>query len=132
MEERLLRAIHVHGGALPISKEGRLIIVSAHLSASFPSGPVNLRYRFALEGERIAQLEVVYMIPLLILARKRALITSNTRGADTATVELFRGLGAHVPNSARTTPASFPGELFAAADLATLEAAALVGRRVSA
>jgi len=42
-----------------ISEEAGLTIVSAHLSGNFPGSPVDLRYRFALEGERIAGLEIV-------------------------------------------------------------------------
>jgi NAD(P)-dependent dehydrogenase (short-subunit alcohol dehydrogenase family) len=64
------------------------------------------------------------MIPFLTLTGKRALITSGTRGAGAATVELFRELGAQVLTSARTKPADFPEELFAAADLTTPEGAA--------
>jgi len=64
------------------------------------------------------------MIPFLTLTGKRALITSDTRGAGAATVELFRELGAQVLTSARTKPAGFPDELFAAADLTTPDGAA--------
>jgi NAD(P)-dependent dehydrogenase (short-subunit alcohol dehydrogenase family) len=63
------------------------------------------------------------MIPFLTLAGKRALITSGTRGAGAATVELFRELGAQVLTNARTKPAGFPEELFVAADLTTPEGA---------
>lgn len=58
--------------------------------------------------------------PFLNLAGKRALVTSGTRGAGAATVELFQQLGAKVLTTARTRPADLPEELFVAADLATL------------
>lgn len=45
------------------------------------------------------------MSPFLTLKGKRALITSGTRGADAATVRLFRDLGARVLTTARTRPA---------------------------
>lgn len=59
------------------------------------------------------------MIPFLTLAGKRALITSGTRGAGAATVDLFRQLGAQVLTNARTKQASLPDDLFVAADLTT-------------
>lgn len=34
-------------------------VVTAHLTGNFPGSPIDLRYRFALEGERIAGLEIV-------------------------------------------------------------------------
>src|SRR5687767_2551431 len=64
------------------------------------------------------------MTPFLTLAGKRALITSGTRGAGAATVDLFRQLGAQVLTNARTKPASFPDDLFVAADLTTPAGAA--------
>jgi NAD(P)-dependent dehydrogenase (short-subunit alcohol dehydrogenase family) len=57
------------------------------------------------------------MIPFLDLTGKRALITSGTRGAGAATVDLFRQLGAKVLTSARTRPADHADDLFVAADL---------------
>lgn len=59
------------------------------------------------------------MTPFLTLEGKRALITSGTRGAGAATVELFRDLGATVLTSARSRPDHVPAELFVAADLST-------------
>jgi NAD(P)-dependent dehydrogenase (short-subunit alcohol dehydrogenase family) len=64
------------------------------------------------------------MIPFLSLAGKRALITSGTRGAGAATVDLFRELGAQVLTNARTKPAGFLDTLFVAADLTTPDGAA--------
>jgi NAD(P)-dependent dehydrogenase (short-subunit alcohol dehydrogenase family) len=61
------------------------------------------------------------MTPFLTLEGKRALITSGTRGAGAATVQLFRDLGAQVLTTARTRPAELPEELFVAADLTTAD-----------
>jgi NAD(P)-dependent dehydrogenase (short-subunit alcohol dehydrogenase family) len=47
------------------------------------------------------------------------LITSRTRSAGAATVELFRELGAEVLTNPGTKPAGLPDELFVAADLTT-------------
>jgi ketosteroid isomerase-like protein len=41
-----------------IADEGGLTVVTAHLTGDFPGSPVDLRYRFVLEGERIAGLEI--------------------------------------------------------------------------
>lgn len=38
--------------------DGR-IVVSSHLVGNFPGSPVDLRYCFVLDGDRIAQLEIV-------------------------------------------------------------------------
>jgi NAD(P)-dependent dehydrogenase (short-subunit alcohol dehydrogenase family) len=43
--------------------------------------------------------------PFISLEGKRALVTSGTRGAGAATVELFRELGAKVLTSARSRAA---------------------------
>lgn len=59
------------------------------------------------------------MTPFIDLSGRRALITSGTRGAGAATVELFRQLGARVLTTARNKPDGFPDELFVAADLTT-------------
>lgn len=66
------------------------------------------------------------MSEFLTLKGKRALITSGTRGAGAATVDLFRELGAQVLTTARSRPEMLPAELFAAADLTTEEGCAIV------
>ena len=38
---------------------GRTVVVRARVSGDFPGGPVELRFKFAVVGERIASLEVV-------------------------------------------------------------------------
>jgi len=42
-----------------VAVEAGLTVVTAHLTGDFPGSPIDLRYRFALDGERIAGLEIV-------------------------------------------------------------------------
>lgn len=56
------------------------------------------------------------MIPFLDLTERRALITSGTRGAGAATLEIFRQLGASVLTTARNKTDALPDELFFTAD----------------
>ncbi|QEE43718.1 SDR family oxidoreductase (plasmid) [Rhizobium sp. WL3] len=72
------------------------------------------------------------MSSFLNLEGKRALITSGTRGAGAATVELFEQLGAQVLTTARTRPADMPEEKFVAADLTTVDGCAKVVAEVGA
>jgi len=41
-----------------VSEEDRQTVVTAHVSGDFPGSPVDLRYAFVLEGEKIARLEI--------------------------------------------------------------------------
>ena len=41
-----------------IANEAEATVVTAHLTGDFPGSPVDLRYRFALDGDRIASLEI--------------------------------------------------------------------------
>lgn len=59
------------------------------------------------------------MSAFLTLQGKRALVTSGTRGAGAATVELFRELGAQVLTTARTQPDGVAPDMFVPADLTT-------------
>lgn len=61
------------------------------------------------------------MSDFLNLAGKRALITSGTKGAGAATVDLFHKLGARVLTTARSAPANSSADFFVAADLTTSE-----------
>ncbi|MCF6113369.1 MULTISPECIES: SDR family oxidoreductase [Mesorhizobium] len=70
------------------------------------------------------------MSDFLNLSGKRALITSGTRGAGAATVDLFRKLGARVLTTARSFPASSSADLFVAADLTTSEGCFTVAKAV--
>lgn len=66
----------------------------------------------------------------LDLEGRRALITSGTRGAGAATVQLFRDLGARVLTTARSRPDALPQELFVAADLTTVEGCSALAEAV--
>lgn len=68
----------------------------------------------------------------LTLKGKRALVTSGTKGAGAATVELFRALGAQVLTTARSRPETMPEPLFVAADLTTPEGCVTVAEAVHA
>lgn len=63
---------------------------------------------------------------LLSLNGKRALITSGTKGAGLATVQLFQELGARVLTTARSRPDHVPEDLFVQSDLTTAEGCAAV------
>jgi NAD(P)-dependent dehydrogenase (short-subunit alcohol dehydrogenase family) len=70
------------------------------------------------------------MSDFLNLSGKRALITSGTKGAGAATVDLFRKLGARVLTTARSFPANSSTDLFVAADLSTSEGCFTVAEAV--
>ncbi|QEW08361.1 SDR family oxidoreductase [Nitrincola iocasae] len=61
------------------------------------------------------------MVMDLALKGKKVLVTAGTKGIGKAAVTLFRDSGANVIAAARTRPASFPEELFVAADLTTTQ-----------
>ncbi|MCI4592534.1 nuclear transport factor 2 family protein [Sphingobium sp. BYY-5] len=42
-----------------ITAEGDQTVVTSHLTGDFPGSPVDLRYLFVLDNEKIAQLEIV-------------------------------------------------------------------------
>lgn len=70
------------------------------------------------------------MNDFLNLSGKRALITSGTKGAGAATVDLFRKFGARVLTTARSVPANASADLFVAADLSTSEGCFTVAEAV--
>ena len=70
------------------------------------------------------------MTAFLTLEGKRALITSGTRGAGAATVDLFRELGARVLTAARSRPDTIPEAMFVVADLTTPEGCAALAAAV--
>lgn len=41
-----------------IAEDGKRAVVTSHLVGNFPGSPVNLRYFFALRGDKIAELEI--------------------------------------------------------------------------
>lgn len=61
------------------------------------------------------------MTGFISLAGKRALVTSGTKGAGKATVELLRELGATVLTVARSRPDDASEDMFVAADLMSAE-----------
>ena len=42
-----------------LETQGRSYLVTSRVSGDFPGSPVDLRYHFVLDGDRIAQLEIV-------------------------------------------------------------------------
>jgi ketosteroid isomerase-like protein len=42
-----------------LAEEGGRLVVTSHLVGNFPGSPVDLRYRFVLDGDKIAELEIV-------------------------------------------------------------------------
>ncbi len=42
-----------------IATEGGRTVVTSHLVGNFPGSPVDLRYFFTFEGDRIAELEII-------------------------------------------------------------------------
>lgn len=42
-----------------LTEEAGRIVVTSHLVGNFPGSPVDLRYRFIIDGDEIAQLEIV-------------------------------------------------------------------------
>lgn len=70
------------------------------------------------------------MTSFLDLAGKRTLITSGTRGAGAATVDLFRQLGARILTNARTKPVDMPDSIFVAADLTTRDGVEILSAAV--
>lgn len=70
------------------------------------------------------------MTAFLTLEGKRALVTSGTRGAGAATVDLFRELGARVLTAARSRPDTIPEAMFVVADLTTPEGCAALAASV--
>ena len=42
-----------------LAGEGGRLVVTSHLVGNFPGSPVDLRYRFVLDGDKIAELEIV-------------------------------------------------------------------------
>lgn len=42
-----------------LTKDNGHVVVTSHLVGNFPGSPVDLRYRFVLDGDLISQLEIV-------------------------------------------------------------------------
>ncbi len=101
--------------------------VTAHLTGNFPGAPVDLRYRFRLAGDRVADLEIALRDPRAELTGRRVLVTGGGQGIGAAVVDRLRQAGAIVFTTARTArePLEMP-DLFIAADVATPQGAARV------
>jgi ketosteroid isomerase-like protein len=52
------RKYHFHAEALAVEEAGDRTIVTAHLTGNFPGNPVDLGYRFKLDGAKISALEI--------------------------------------------------------------------------
>jgi NAD(P)-dependent dehydrogenase (short-subunit alcohol dehydrogenase family) len=101
--------------------------VTAHLTGDFPGAPADLRYRFRLAGERVADLKITLRDPRGELTGRRALVTGGRQGIGAAVVRRLRQAGALVFTTARTAgaPQEAP-DLFVAADVATRQGVARV------
>jgi NAD(P)-dependent dehydrogenase (short-subunit alcohol dehydrogenase family) len=102
-------------------------VVTAHLTGDFPGAPADLRYRFTLAGDEIADLEVTLRAPEAEFSGRRVLVTGGTQGIGAAVVNRLRGAGATVFTAARTAPRDLAeSDSFVAADLGAPEGAARV------
>jgi len=101
--------------------------VTARLTGDFPGAPADLRYRFRLAGDRIADLEITLRDPRAELTGRRVLVTGGGQGIGAAVVRRLRQAGALVFTVARTSPERMEApDLFFAADVATPQGAAQV------
>ena len=88
-----------------------------------------MRYRFTLEGDAIARLEIDRVSFDLGIAGRRALVTAGTKGVGAAVVEVLRENGAMVVTTARSVPDSARvGVHYIAADLTTADGCARVAQ----
>jgi NAD(P)-dependent dehydrogenase (short-subunit alcohol dehydrogenase family)/ketosteroid isomerase-like protein len=101
--------------------------LTAHLTGDFPGAPADLRYRFRLAGDRVADLAITLREPRAELAGRRVLVTGGGQGIGAAVVRRLRQTGATVFTVARTAPDTLEApDLFVAADVATAQGAARV------
>jgi hypothetical protein len=59
MEDRCLGKISIHMRAVRCEEKDGKIVVTSHLVGNFPGSPVDLRYFFKLEGDKIASLKII-------------------------------------------------------------------------
>lgn len=106
-------------------------VVTAHLTGEFPGAPADLRYRFTLDGEEIADLEVTLRAPEAEFTGRRVLVTGGTQGIGAAIVSRLRRAGARVLTTARTVPRELADpDDFVAANLGSPQGAARVAEAV--
>ena len=102
-------------------------VVTAHLTGDFPGAPADLRYRFTLAGDEIADLEITLRPPEAAFSGRRVLVTGGTQGIGAAVVSRLRKAGAKVFTTARGAPPDLEEpDAFVAADLGAPEGAARV------
>ena len=101
--------------------------VTAHLTGDFPGAPADLRYRFRIAGDRVADLEITLRDPRAELTGRRVIVTGGGQGIGAAVVRRLRNAGATVFTTTRTAPEPLDApDLFVAADVATADGAARV------
>jgi NAD(P)-dependent dehydrogenase (short-subunit alcohol dehydrogenase family) len=106
-------------------------VVTAHLTGDFPGAPADLRYRFSLAGEEIADLEIALRPLEAEFSGRRVLVTGGTQGIGAAVVSRLRRAGASVFTTARTAPHDLEEpDAFVAADLGAPDGAARVAEAV--
>lgn len=101
--------------------------VTAHLTGDFPGAPADLRYRFRLAGDLVADLEITLRDPRAELTGRRVLVTGGGQGIGAAVVHRLGQAGATVFTVARSArePVEAP-DLFVAADVSTPQGVAAV------
>ena len=123
--EEARRRYRFHAEPRSLESGQRDIVVTAHLTGDFPGAPADLRYRFALVGDEIGDLEIALRGPEAEFSGRRVLVTGGTQGIGAAVVSRLRRAGACVFTTARTAPPDLEEpDLFVAADLGAPEDAA--------
>lgn len=101
--------------------------VTAHLTGDFPGAPADLRYRFVLDGDHVAELEITARPSGAEFTGRRVLVTGGGQGIGAAVIRRLRQAGAVVFTTARSAPEDLETpDLFVAADVSTPEGAARV------
>ena len=77
--------------------------VTAHLTGDFPGAPADLRYRFRLAGDRVADLEITLRDPRAELTGRRGLVTGGGQGIGAAVVRRLLA----VPRMGRSPASSY-------------------------